>query len=63
MNGVHGRVGEEYGVQPWPWKREGRRDKNDECIVLVKGIKSSREAVPKSAGFTLGVIPITSGRD
>lgn len=45
-----------------PWKREGERKiKKDGCIVLVEGIKSGLGAVPKSAGFTPGVIPITSG--
>lgn len=49
-----------------PWKREGERKikkkkKKDGCIVLVEGIKSGLGAVPKSAGFTPGVVPITSG--
>lgn len=49
--------------ESWPLE-EGRRKKDkkkDGCIVLVEGIKSGLGAVPKSAGFTPGVIPITSG--
>lgn len=40
---------------------KAQEDIKDGCIVLLKGIKSSLEAVPKSAGFTLGAIPITPG--
>lgn len=39
----------------------GKKKIKDACLVLVGGIISSLKADSKSADFTLGVIPITSG--
>lgn len=51
---IHERVGEEYRGDPCAWKRAWtKKDKKDRCLVLVEGIKSRLEAVPKSADFTL----------